>query len=90
MPLAQCMCFGEPQGNGDLVARNGIDFPMAIVAMQIDGRVPILAHGREMPIFGPAFESDQSVVGPLQSGRPVMTSLPLANGITYVQSIRAE
>jgi hypothetical protein len=73
-----------------LSARHDGTFPLEAVVRQIDGRAPLLAHGGEMPIFGPFFESDQSVALPLASGQPLMTSLLLANLVVYLESIQAE
>lgn len=73
-----------------LSARNGGSFPTEIVARQIDGRAPLLAHGGEMPIFGPSLESDKNVALPLASGQPMMTGVPLASVIVYLESIQAD
>jgi len=72
----------------ELAKRNNGVFPMEAVAMQIDGRSPLLAHGGEMPIFGPSLESDQNVALRLESGQSLMTGLPLANVITYLESVQ--
>jgi hypothetical protein len=58
--------------------------------MQIDGRSPLLSHGGEMPIFGPSLDSNQNVVLRLKSGQQLMTGLPLANVIVYLQSLQTE
>jgi hypothetical protein len=58
--------------------------------MQIDGRSPLLAHGGEMPIFGPALESDQNVTLRMQSGQQLMTGVPLANVIVYLEPLQTE
>ena len=73
-----------------LSARHDGSFPTEAVARQIDGRAPVLAHGGEMPIFGPSLESDQNVTLPLASGQPLMTGLPLANVGVYLESIQVE
>ena len=73
-----------------LAAGNGGVFPTEVVAMQIDGRAPLLAHGGEMPIFGPFLDSDLFVALPLESGQPMMTGLPLANVVVYLESIQTE
>ena len=73
-----------------LSARHDGNFPTEAVARQIDGRARLLAHGGEMPIFGPFLESDQHVALPLASGQPLMTGLQLANVVVYLESIQAE
>ena len=74
----------------ELSKRNGGKFPTEAVAMQIDGRSPLLAHGGEMQIFGPSLDSDQNVALRLKSGQLLMTGLPLANVIVYLQSLQTE
>ena len=86
--MAEMLAIVTPDLTG-LAARNGGVFPTEIVARQIDGRAPMLAHGGEMPIFGPSLESDQNIALALPSGQPLMTGLPLANVITYLESIQA-
>ena len=65
-------------------------FPAEAVARQIDGRAPVLAHGGEMPVFGPFFDSDQSIALRLPSVQPMMTGVPLASLLAYRESIRTE
>lgn len=74
----------------ELSKRNGGVFPTEAVAMQIDGRSPLLAHGGEMPIFGPSLESDQNVTLRMKSGQQLMTGVPLANVIVYLESLQTE
>ena len=87
-PMAELLAIATPDLTG-LAKRNGGDFPTEAVAMQIDGRAPLLAHGGEMPIFGPFLESDQNIALRLPSGQPMMTGLPLANVIAYLESLQA-
>ena len=86
-PMAEMLAISTPDLTR-LSERNGGEFPTADVAMRIDGRAPLLAHGGEMPIFGPFLESDQSIALPLASGQPMMTGLPLANVISYLESLQ--
>ena len=88
-PMAEMLAIVTPDLT-QLAVRNGGEFPTATVATKIDGRAFVLAHGGEMPIFGPSLESDQSVFLPLSSGQPMMTGVPLANVITYLESIQTE
>lgn len=88
-PMAEMLAIETPDLT-KLSARNGGSFPTEIVARQIDGRAPLLAHGGEMPIFGPSLESDKNVALPLASGQPMMTGVPLASVIVYLESIQAD
>ena len=88
-PMAEMLAIETPDLTR-LTVRNGGEFPTEAVAMQIDGRAPLLAHGGEMPIFGPFLEADQFVALPLESGQPMMTGLPLANVVVYLESIQTE
>ena len=74
----------------ELSKRNGGEFPTEAVARQIDGRTPVLAHGGEMPIFGPSLESDQNVTLGMTSGQQLMTGVPLANVIVYLESLQTK
>jgi len=86
-PMAEMLAIETPDLTGLAKGNNGV-FPTEAVAMQIDGRSPLLAHGGEMPIFGPSLETDQNVALRLKSGQSLMTGLPLANVITYLESVQ--
>lgn len=73
-----------------LSAQNDGVFPIEAVARQIDGRAPLLAHGGEMPIFGPALDSSQKVALTMTDGQPMIAGVPLANVIYYLESIQIE
>ena len=88
-PMAEMLAIETPDLTS-LTSRNDGVFPVEAVARQIDGRSPILAHGGEMPIFGPFLESDSLVAIQLPSGQPMMTSLTLANLIAYLEAIQAQ
>jgi mono/diheme cytochrome c family protein len=88
-PMAEMLAIETPDLT-ELSKRNGGVFPTEAVAMQIDGRSPLLAHGGEMPIFGPSLESDQNVALRMNSGQQMMTGLPLANVIVYLESLQTE
>ena len=88
-PMAEMLAITTPDLT-ELAKRNNGDFPTAVVAMQIDGRSPLLAHGGEMPIFGPALDSDQNVALKLKSGQPMMTGLPLASVIVYLETLQED
>jgi mono/diheme cytochrome c family protein len=86
-PMAEMIAIDTPDLKGLAVRNNGI-FPTEVVARQIDGRAPMLAHGGDMPLFGPFLSSDQNVTLRLPSGQPMMTGLPLANVVIYLESIQ--
>ena len=88
-PMAEMLAIETPDLT-ELSKRNGGVFPTEAVAMQIDGRSPVLAHGGEMPIFGQSLESDQNVALRMQSGQQLMTGVPLANVIVYLESLQTE
>ena len=88
-PMAEMLAINTPDLTR-LSERNGDVFPLADVAMRIDGRAPLLAHGGEMPIFGPSLESDQSVALGLPTGQTMMTGLPLANILSYLESLQVD
>lgn len=88
-PMAEMLAIVTPDLT-KLAARNDGVFPTQAVARQIDGRAPVLAHGGEMPLFGPALESDRNVALRLPSGQPMMTGVPLANVVTYLETLQEE
>lgn len=88
-PMAEMLAITTPDLTR-LAARNSGVFPLEAVARRIDGRDPLLAHGGEMPIFGPFLETDKAVAFQLSSGQPMMTGLPLANVIVYLESLQEE
>ena len=88
-PMAEMLAIDTPDLT-ELSKRNQGEFPTEAVATQIDGQSPLLAHGGEMPIFGPALEADQNVTLRLNNGQRLMTALPLANLIAYLESLQTE
>lgn len=88
-PMAEMLAISTPDLTR-LAARNNGVFPLEAVARQIDGRDVLLAHGGEMPIFGPLLDSDKAIALPLPSGQPMMIGLPLANVIVYLTSLQVE
>ncbi len=88
-PMAEMLAIRTPDLT-KLAARNDGVFPTELVARQVDGRSPVLAHGGEMPIFGPALDSDKQIALSLPSGQPMMTGVPLASLIAFLQTIQVE
>lgn len=73
-----------------LAAQNDGVFPTDTVALRIDGRSAVLAHGEDMHIFGPALDSDLQVVLSLPNGQQMMTGVPLANLISFLETLQIE
>ena len=88
-PMAEMLAIATPDLTR-LAARNNGVFPMEAVARQIDGRDALLAHGGDMPIFGPFLDTVGMVTLRLPSGQPMITGLPLANVIVYLESVQKE
>ncbi len=88
-PMAEMLAIRTPDLT-KLAARNDGVFPTELVARQVDGRSPLLAHGGEMPIFGPALDSDKQIALSLPSGQPMMTGVPLASLIAFLETLQVE
>ncbi|WP_170407301.1 c-type cytochrome [Ruegeria arenilitoris] len=88
-PMAEMLAIRTPDLTR-LEVQNGGVFPTEAVARQIDGRAPLLAHGGEMPIFGPALDSDKKVAISMPDGQPMIVGVPLANVIAYLEAIQTE
>jgi mono/diheme cytochrome c family protein len=88
-PMAEVLAITTPDLTR-LAARNDGMFPLEAVARQIDGRDALIAHGGEMPIFGPFLDSVKMVALRLPSGQPMMTGVPLANVVLYLESLQQE
>jgi mono/diheme cytochrome c family protein len=70
-----------------LAAQNGGVFPVARVVRQIDGRDPELAHGGIMPFFGDWFEFPDTPIAS-EDGQPILTAAPIADLVTWLQSLQ--
>jgi mono/diheme cytochrome c family protein len=70
-----------------LQANNGDVFPTETVIRRIDGRDPLVSHGSPMPVYGFFFEGeDVAVKAP--SGQPILTSKPIVDLLSYLQSLQ--
>jgi mono/diheme cytochrome c family protein len=88
-PMAEILAITTPDLTR-LAAENQGEFPLEVVARQIDGRAPLLAHGGEMPVYGDFLDTGQNVALALPSGQPMMTGLALANILTYLESLQGK
>ena len=74
----------------NLTALSGQDgtFPTARVVARIDGRDPLVSHGSPMPVYGPYFEGqDTAIKAP--TGQPILTSMPIADLVAYLETLQA-
>lgn len=84
-PMAPALLL-QPPSLRDLAARYD-GFPTTRVVMRIDGRDPLVSHGSPMPVYGPFFEGDDTPLK-AETGQPIMTSRPIVDLVTYLQSIQ--
>lgn len=88
-PMAELIAIDTPDLTALAKNNEGV-FPTLAVAQQIDGRISMLAHGGEMPIFGPFLDSEQNVELQLLDGQSMTASLPLANLLEYLKSAQID
>ena len=87
-PMAELLAIAPPNLTA-LAAGNGGVFPVERVVFTIDGRDLLTAHGGPMPLFGAFFEGQTaSVQAP--TGQPVLTSQPVVDLVTWLQSVQAD
>lgn len=79
----------EPTNLTELAARNGGAFPTFEVVRQIDGRMPLLAHGGDMPVFGRWFEgTGPEVALATEAGQPVLVPRAMADLVVYLETLQ--
>ena len=66
---------------------NGGQFPFETVVRRIDGRDPLVSHGSPMPVYGFFFEG-KGVALKLPSGQNIMTSQPIVDLVSYLQTLQ--
>lgn len=66
---------------------NGGQFPFENVVRRIDGRDPLVSHGSPMPVYGFFFEG-KGVALKLPSGQNIMTSQPIVDLVSYLQTLQ--
>ncbi len=86
-PMAEILSVVTPDLT-ELAALNDGVFPTGAVAMKIDGRAPVLAHGGDMPLFGPVFDNGKGVLVRLPSGQSMMISQTLADLVSYLETVQ--
>lgn len=87
-PMAPVLTV-QPADLTALAAGNDGVFPRGRVITRIDGRDPLVAHGSEMPVFGPWFESDELAPVKLETGQPLLTSQPVIDLMFYLEGLQA-
>lgn len=85
-PMAPVLLV-QPPDLTTLAQRNGGDFPRWRVLTRLDGRDPLVAHGSDMPVFGPWFEGEPATLK-LRTGQPVITSRPIVELLEYLEIIQ--
>jgi len=87
-PLAPALVV-QPTDLTALASRNRGDFPLERVLNRIDGSDPLVSHGSPMPVYGPFFEGVANTPMKLPSGQPILVSQPIADLVSYLQSVQA-
>ncbi len=85
-PMAPVLLL-QPTDLTQLQRNNGDEFPLQRVIWRIDGRDPLVSHGSPMPVYGDFFEGND-VTLKTESGQPIMTSKPIVDLVTWIQSIQ--
>lgn len=86
-PMAELLAISPPDLTA-LAAGNGGVFPTERVVFTIDGRDLLTAHGGPMPLFGAFFEGDAVASVQAPSGQPVLTSQPVVDLVTWLESVQ--
>lgn len=85
-PMAGVLVI-QPTNLTELSGQDGT-FPTARVVARIDGRDPLVSHGSPMPVYGPYFEGqDTAIKAP--TGQPILTSMPIADLVAYLETLQA-
>ncbi len=85
-PMAGVLTI-KPRDLTLLQANNDGIFPVAQVAARIDGRDPLVSHGSPMPVYGFFFEGEDATIK-THTGQPLMTSQPIVDLLTYLESLQ--
>lgn len=87
-PMAGALVI-KPANLTVLSAGNGGEFPTERVVMRIDGRDPLVSHGSPMPVYGYFFDGRDRAIKSA-SGQPILTSEPIVDLLSYLQSIQVK
>ncbi len=68
----------------------GGEFPTHQVVARLSGSDPVLAHGSEMPVYGPVFEEGERVMLTGATQGVIFVRQPLADLIAYLREINAK
>ncbi len=63
-------------------------FPCCAWFRALTGTDLLVNHGSAMPVYGPFFEGVQSIALKTDAGQPVMMSQPVADLVTYLQTLQ--
>ncbi|MEP5089655.1 MAG: cytochrome c [Paracoccaceae bacterium] len=85
-PMAGVLLI-KPVNLAALSQDNGGVFPTARVVARIDGRDPLVSHGRPMPVYGDYFEGNDTALK-TPAGQPILTSKPIVDLVAYLQSLQ--
>jgi len=85
-PMAGVLVI-KPADLTALSEENGGQFPIENVVRRIDGRDPLVSHGSPMPVYGFFFEG-KGVALKLPSGQNIMTSQPIVDLVSYLQTLQ--
>ena len=88
-PMAEILAI-QPPDLTRLAVQNEGTFPTGDVATQIDGRSPMLAHGGDMPLFGPSLDSNEMIALRLPNGQTMLASRPLADLVVFLETLQTE
>ncbi|WP_372573711.1 c-type cytochrome [Ruegeria jejuensis] len=62
-------------------------FPTERVVRRIDGRDPLVSHGSPMPVYGDFFEGEDKATK-THSGQPILTSAPIVDLLSYLETLQ--
>ena len=85
-PMAPVLLI-QPSDLTSLVERHGGQFPTERVVMRIDGRDPLVSHGSPMPVYGDFFDGEDIILK-VETGQPVLTSVPIADLLAYLEGVQ--
>ncbi len=85
-PMAPVLLL-QPTDLTQLQRESDGEFPLERVVWRIEGRDPLVSHGSSMPVYGDFFEG-KDITLDTSFGQPIMTSQPIADLISWLQSIQ--